>query len=273
MEPLFLEQADWRRFALLFAPADKPRKAAGTLLFVPPFAEEMNKSRRTVALGARALAANGWTVLLFDPLGCGDSPGDFGDASWDAWVDDVVRAHRWLRERSDAPVGLWALRSGALLAAAALPVIGSVPTLVLWQPITSGKVQLQQFLRLKVAAAAIAGGTGKTNTRALLDELGRGTPIEVAGYMLSPALALRLQGADLAPTSLAARLAWLEVTPWDPAVVSPASEAQIDAWRGAVSDVVADAVRGPAFWLTQEIEECPALIDATVRCLTERAPQ
>jgi len=42
----------------------------------------MNKSRRMVALQARALAGRGFAVLQMDALGCGDSAGDMQDATW-----------------------------------------------------------------------------------------------------------------------------------------------------------------------------------------------
>ncbi|MCK7493610.1 MAG: alpha/beta hydrolase [Comamonadaceae bacterium] len=77
----------------------------------------MNKSRRMAALQSRALAAAGFAVLRVDLLGCGDSAGDFGDATWPRWVDDVVAAARWLRRQhpdaADAPLWLWGLRAGA----------------------------------------------------------------------------------------------------------------------------------------------------------------
>ena len=71
----------------------------GAVLYIHPWAEEMNKSRRMAALGSRALAAQGWAVLQVDLLGCGDSSGDFGDATWEAWLDDVTQAAQWLRAR------------------------------------------------------------------------------------------------------------------------------------------------------------------------------
>src|SRR5262245_3855900 len=73
----------------------RPRPEAaprGTVLHVHPFAEEMNKSRRMAALHARALAGAGFEVLQVDLAGCGDSSGEFGDATWDDWVADVVDA-------------------------------------------------------------------------------------------------------------------------------------------------------------------------------------
>ena len=67
------------------------------MVYIHPFAEEMNKARRMAALQSRALAAAGFDVLQIDLLGCGDSSGDFGDATWNDWVNDVVHGCRWLR--------------------------------------------------------------------------------------------------------------------------------------------------------------------------------
>src|SRR5688500_5815022 len=69
----------------------------GVVLLLPPFAEEMNKSRRMCALLARGLAADGWRVVRIDLLGCGDSAGSLRDASWEQWCDDLrTELHRHL---------------------------------------------------------------------------------------------------------------------------------------------------------------------------------
>ena len=70
------------------------------MLYIHPFAEEMNKSRRMAALQSRALAQAGYAVLQIDLLGCGDSSGDFGDATWQSWVSDVVLGCQWLRSQN-----------------------------------------------------------------------------------------------------------------------------------------------------------------------------
>lgn len=103
MDAFFLPVGSGQRFAI-FHPA-QGGTARGLVAYVHPFAEEMNKSRRMAALQAKALAAHGYAVLQLDLLGCGDSSGDFGDASWQAWVDDVVLACQWLRRQGDAPCG------------------------------------------------------------------------------------------------------------------------------------------------------------------------
>ena len=105
------------------------------MIYLHPFAEEMNKSRRMAALQSRALAAAGYDVLQIDLLGCGDSSGDFSDATWQGWKDDVVLAYNWLRTQSNAPLTLWGLRAGCLLAANAAGDLPESRNFIFWQPI------------------------------------------------------------------------------------------------------------------------------------------
>jgi alpha-beta hydrolase superfamily lysophospholipase len=66
------------------------------VLYLPPLAEELNSSRRTVAQQARALARAGFAVLQIDLLGCGDSSGRLEDARWSDWLHDARAALDWL---------------------------------------------------------------------------------------------------------------------------------------------------------------------------------
>ena len=90
----------------------------------------------------------------------------------------------------------------------------------------------------------------------------------MAGYVLNPALGTGLDAARLQPAPGVSRLTWLECSPRDDAALSPASTATLDAWRGAGCDVQAQAVQGPAFWQTTEIEDAPALIKASLHALS-----
>ncbi len=253
----------------VFQPATAPLRAL--VLHVHAFAEEMNKSRRMAAMQARALAARGLAVLQFDLLGCGDSAGDFGDATWACWLADVAWAAGHLRRRAGAgptvPLWLWGHRVGALLATQAADSLadhtGQAPHLLLWQPTGSGKTALQQFLRLKAAAQLLEGG-GKGVTEALKRDLAAGKHVEVAGYKLHPGLAAGLEAASLNPPRQPARAVWLELTPSQatsaPLELLPASRAALERWRSAGWAVDAAALPGPAFWQTTEIEDAPALI-------------
>ena len=76
-EPLFIETGDRRLFALYHPAAGDAR---GSVLMLPPFAEEMNMSRRMSYLTGRAFAAAGYDFLSLDLTGTGDSSGDFAGA-------------------------------------------------------------------------------------------------------------------------------------------------------------------------------------------------
>ena len=257
----------------LFHPAqnEAPR---GSVLYVHPFAEEMNKSRRMAALQARALARAGYAVLLIDLLGCGDSSGDFGDATWQDWVRDVVHGCHWLRDRLDAPLWLWGLRAGCLLAVQAMRQLANPCNFIFWAPATSGKIQLQQFLRLKVAADLL-GGNAKGVTEELRQQLAAGASIEVAGYRVSPGLANGMEQSVLAPPASVPpqqppRLEWFEMSTREDAALSPVTAKAITLWRQSGFALRSHIVHGPSFWQTAEIEDAPALIAATVAALTQR---
>lgn len=261
-----------------------PGAALGQVLLLPPFAEEMNKARRMTALAARAFAAAGLEVLTLDLLGCGDSSGDFGDAGWQDWLDDVRLAAAWLDARAQAPddaadvrkppLWLWGVRAGALLAPALLDAAAGLSDrplhLLLWQPVTSGKLQLQQFMRLRVAADLI-GGQAKGAVQAMREQLTRGESVEIAGYQLSPALATGLEAAQMKPSPRVSRVAWLELSPREDATLTPAATMAIDAWTAQGALVRAGVCRGASFWASTEIEEAPALIEASLAALTAGA--
>jgi len=235
------------------------------ILYAHPFCEEMNKARRMAALQSRRLAAQGYAVLQIDLFGCGDSSGDFADASWEIWKRDLQIALGWLKSRVSGPLSVWGLRLGATLAAdlARDPAAG-IDELLLWQPVSNGEQFLTQFLRLRLAAEMLAEGTAQTGVRELRETLGRGVPLEIAGYDLQPKLAAEIDAlvlADLVPA--VTRVHCLEVSVTAEPKVSPASQRALDAWRSKGLEVRAAAVRGEPFWSTIEVTECEALLAAT----------
>lgn len=254
-------------------PQGTPVRSA--VLYVHPWAEEMNKSRRMAAMASRALAEAGHAVLQVDLLGCGDSSGDFGDATWEAWVDDLRDAAQWLQARhTQVPLWLWGLRVGALLAAATAAQLTQPVQLLMWQPVLQGRHALQQFLRLK-AAAQLAEGSGKGVVEALRAELTAGRAVEVAGYTIGPGLAKGLDAATLTPPTVNSgpsearpRAVWLEVNAQPEPQPAPAARAALPRWVAAGWALEQQAVAGPAFWQTQEIEDAPALVEATLKALT-----
>lgn len=267
IDAFFLGAGAARRFAVCWRPPAGTQLRGG-LLFVPPFAEEMNKSRRMVALAAQALAQRGFVVLRLDLAGCGDSGGELEQASWNDWIADLELGWRWLRDHAD-PVGLWALRAGALLAHSVQALVQPPAIHLLWQPVLSGKQHLTQFLRLRVAADAfsVPDPSARASTASLMAALHAGEVVNVAGYRLPPAIALPLAATDLAMPSGNLDVHWLEVSAAAEPSLAPASQGRVAQWQAAGRQVTCRAVAGPPFWSTQEIEDCPALITATVEAL------
>jgi len=257
-----------RRFAMHHVP--QGGRLHGLAVYVHPFAEEMNKSRRMAALHAAAMAEAGWAVLQPDLLGCGDSAGDFGQASWDDWVDDVVQACQWLRRRHDllqAPLCLWGLRSGCLLAAEAATRVECLAThFLFWQPVLNGQVLLQQFLRLKLAGELI-GGSGKQAMNSARQALANGQSVEIAGYRLAPGLAQGLAGTRLEPPPTVSQVDWFDLSSREDLPPSAATDSVAASWQAAGHVVRRHKVVGPSFWQTNEIEVCTDLIGSGIATL------
>lgn len=265
-EFLFLPGAHGQLFAALDAPPETV-SPAGAVLHLPPFAEEMNRSRHLVARQARTLAALGYHVLRVDPFGCGDSAGESEEARWEIWRSDALAAARWLAERAEVAPWLWAMRLGALMSTELTAHLDGPPgKLVLWQPVLEGKLLLNEFLRVRVASQMLAGGqgNGRLTIHALRASLGGGEPVDVGGYVLTPELASAIDARALRDAVPAGwEVHWLEVTQSPEAGQSPAAQAVIADWRAAGVTVHERLVRGPRFWTAAETLDCPELREET----------
>jgi exosortase A-associated hydrolase 2 len=229
----------------------------------------MNKSRRMAALQSRALAAAGFSVLQIDLFGCGDSSGDFGEAAWEIWQQDVVLGVRWISERAGGNVVLWGLRLGALLALDTARLCDVAPEkFILWQPVLSGETLLTQFLRLRLASEMLSEGKAKSGLLELRAKLALGHTIEIAGYALSPQLTARMNELKLLTLAKPGnRVHWFEVTPTPGRDISPAARRIADSWIRDGVELGIQCVQGPSFWNTIETAECPELISATTEIL------
>jgi len=267
-EFFFLPRDAGQRLCVHHAPRGARHGVRALVVYVHPFAEEMNKSRRMAALQARALADAGCAVLQIDLLGCGDSSGLLSDARWDTWIADIQAAGHWLVDRyPGAPLWLWGLRAGALLAAEAAAQSDRPAHLLLWQPMAAGKTQVQQFLRLKAAGSLNDGAAAKAAMSGLRSALAAGETVEVAGYPLPAALVAAMESATLLQPRPGTRVRWLEVSSRPDASLAPASLKTLEAWQATGLDAQATVVAGPAFWQTTEIEQAPALLPASVDAL------
>jgi exosortase A-associated hydrolase 2 len=263
----FLDGQAGQLFALYRPPAPQTRHG-GDVLFVPPFAEEMNRARRMATVMAERLAQIGWGSLVFDLYGTGDSTGEFADARVDTWRDDTRRALDWLAARRPPKLALLGLRLGALLALDVARGRSDLARVVLWHPVADGAQMLTQFLRLRLAAA-IGGGASQGDTpQSLRARLAAGETLEIAGYDISPALAAEIDRMKLEPlgASCPAPIHWFDLAAEPGKPLSPVSSRIAEAWRaGGVASLDARTVQGDAFWTLLEISVAPELIEETAK--------
>ncbi len=273
-QPFFLDAAHGKRFCIYHAPALE-LDCRGAFIYVHPFGDEMNKTRRIAALQARAFAAMGFGVLQIDLYGCGDSSGEFVDARLAIWREDLSIAKKWLERHVAAPVSLWGARLGGLLALDfASRVESTIEKIILWQPVVSGELFLTQFLRLRLAGDMLAEGTAKhTGTRAMRNALAAGEILEVAGYELAPALAAAVDTLDASKIVLTkSAVHWFEIAPEIGRAMQPARAEVVRAWEQEGVDLQVHMVPGESFWSTQEVSECPDMLSATAQIFVDMQP-
>lgn len=259
VEPFFFDVEPGTRFCLYHAP--NPRTAPrGAILYVHPFAEELNLSRRMAAQQARAFAALGYAVLQIDLFGCGDSCGEFSAGRWPLWQRDLRVAAAWLAERQAGPLYIWGVRLGALLAMD-LAAARAVDGLVLWQPVISGRTCINQFLRQQLVRQR-ADGAAVHGIHALRAELAARGRIEVAGFELDLALACGIEKCEafrlpIKPCSVH----------WFSSAAMPRRLAA--AWRHAGIDLHYHAIELLPFWADPARPESPSLLAATTRVFAD----
>lgn len=265
-DALFLDGSRGRLFGLFFPATGEPK---GKLLCIPPFAEESNRCRVMLGMGARAFALKGWSTLILDPYGCGDSEGEFEQARLDTWQADIDCGLAWL-EGKPGSLGLWGTRFGALMAeTAAIRHSGTVQRLLFWQPVISGKQMFTQYLRLRVANSLEAFGRQET-TKELRARLDNGESLEIGGYYISPGLAHGLDQAVMSDGSQlsGARIDWLERVDEGKTELSIGSRKHIDKYRANDVEVHSHPFEGPPFWQLHERFLAPQLVDSSCRALS-----
>jgi exosortase A-associated hydrolase 2 len=268
----FVGTAGRRIFLLLREPAVADGNR-GSVLVIPPFGEEMNKSRRMITETAQRLCESGIAVIVPDLFGTGDSEGEFREARVDHWVEDLATACKHAESRAMPVKSIIAIRLGCALAVAAQRsgALPAVEASVWWQPVLDGKRHVAQFLRLRVAGGSMRGDAPET-----VDELRQrsaaGETLTVAGYELSPGLVRGLEGlaVDTLPAG-SGHMHWFEVVR-DAAAAAPLPATRfVEKARNGGSQVSLMTVAGEPFWASTEIVRIQALIEQTAFALAGEA--
>ncbi len=212
---------------LRITPTAPPR---ATILFVPPLFEEANRTRRTLVLAMRALAADRFATLLPDLPGQNESLVPLEQVDLAGWQDALAQVAATV----DGPLIIASLRGGALLDHHAKA--GAWWRLA---PV-GGASLLRTLMRARVAADREAGLTSSLNS---LQADAATAPLLLAGNRLSPAMSAQLGSAEIqsvAPLrtvtlgsgadTIAGTPLWLRAEPGEDAAMAEAIAADIAAW-------------------------------------------
>jgi len=206
-------------------PAGTP---SASVLFVPPLFEEANRTRRTLVLAMRALAAEGLATLLPDLPGQNESLVPLVEVDLARWRAALAEA----ASEVAGPLIIASLRGGALIDHAA-------PAAAWWRLApASGASLLRTLLRARVSADREAG---IASSLASLEAEAAAAPLLLAGNLLSPAMIADLGAAEaqaveplrsvaLGADGIAGTPLWLRAEPGEDRDMAQAIAADITAW-------------------------------------------
>jgi len=257
--PHFVSSAKGRIFCLERIPdSQSPQRL---LVLVPPFAEEMNKSRHMVTLISQALVNQNHGLALFDLYGTGDSEGVLSDATLESWRHDLEVYLKYLKRAYECPLDVLCLRFGALIYLGSQESLALTEDVHLWNPVLNGKLFMAQFFRMRIAAEMMRPLGDKLTMQNLIDEMGVSEFIEVGGYPVSQELydSIATFAIDVSSLrSIKKRCFITEISPQTKKDVSSVIQNFISELVGVGWDAVAGTSQGDTFWSTQEISKAEA---------------
>lgn len=206
-------------------PAGTPR---ATVLIVPPLFEEANRTRRTLVLAMRALAAEGFGAMLSDLPGQNESLVPLERVDLARWQDALVKVAAGI----DGPILVASVRGGVL-------IDHQVKAAAWWRLAPAGGASLlRTLMRARVSADREAGLTSSLES---LQEEAKTRPLLVAGNRLSPEMVAQLgtseaqaveplRNVGVAADGIAGTPLWLRAEPGEDAAMAAAIAADISAW-------------------------------------------
>ena len=175
------------------------RTASPLVIFCNSFAADHDSKWRAEVVGARLLAARGYTVFSYHPRGHGDSAGNFADLTFADLVADAANAAACAVALTGARSIAWVgIRFGAIVAAEALHHRDDTAGLVLWEPIHSAREYFTELMRQNVYQQ-IAGGQRPTlSIDQMVADLVHHSSVTVTGFELHRTFSMSAIERDLA---------------------------------------------------------------------------
>jgi len=268
LQPLYIEGTRGNLFCLLAPPKEQNKTV---FLFLPSFAEELNRCRVMVSMQARQMSELGYGCLLLDYYGMGDSEGDFAETHWTQWQHDVESAYQWLRSQGYHNIALWGLRLGGTLAlACALQNTDRYCRILLWQPVIDGSVFMTQFLRMRIAML-MDRGLKRETTQEMRAFVQQDKNIEVAGYEITAQMLNGIDAQKMVEYPVSPDLPMIDWFEWireeEGSDLSLPSQRILQQWSGKAVKHRIHVYTGPLFWQLHERELTPLLFEKTLACL------
>ena len=251
-------------------PIDSVKGGQRAVILVPPFAEEMNRSRRMYVLCARLLANSGTHAVLFDFSGTGDSSGEWGQFSYNDWMGDIKHVYTHCSSFADN-VSFIALRFGALILSDVISQSNiDVDRCIFWDPIENGEILIRQLIRIKIAAA-MAVESKKLTTKEILADIESVGYLESGGYKISKSLIDDINSkrlSDLLESVLNyIEFDWMQLGKYAEAIKQwlPNSIVEKNLSQAQRNNIVMHPVNDVKFWMQQEVTIAPELLRETQR--------
>ena len=264
IEAKFIPGKKGQLFAL-HRPPQNITQDSECFVLAAPFAEEMNRCRYMCTMLGQRIPQYGHGYLSVDSYGTGDSAGDFVEADWDTWCEDLIAACQYAKELGYRRISLFAIRLGAQLAMEVAENIDSLQRIVLWQPVISGKTALTQFLRIRIAASLERDEQGGS-VADFEQQIEDGNALQVAGYDVSPGLFRGIQGAHLDQhlDFNSVPIAWFNTLASEDRTTPRVELNFLEKWRAKGAQIQHTTVIGPSYWAVHDRTLAPTLVDATV---------
>jgi len=189
--PFYFGTPDKVLFGCFHEPTPEKRRRCAVVVCQPMGHEYVNSHRALRQLAGRLCDA-GFPVLRFDYYGCGDSSGSAEEGGIPQWLEDTSTAISEVKRKTGLDqVCLVGLRLGGTLAMITALEQGNLESMILWDPVVSGKDYLEQLLHLQKEALRFRHNPNSSwkSTKA----------IEVLGFALPPLLCAELGRIRLLP--------------------------------------------------------------------------
>jgi alpha/beta superfamily hydrolase len=191
----FFEHSGHRLYAYLHVPTVAAKKTGCVL--VHPLMEERQDAHPVLRDLAEAMADQGFPTLRVDLYGCGDSSGEWEEATIEAWLHNIVGAAEQLRQRMGVEsIVLAGLRFGATLAAMASNVTDA-RAVVMVQPIVRGGGYIKDLLLASVTSDMVLHRKAGTTRERLIEDLESGRTVNLFGYHFTPTQFRAIKDIDL----------------------------------------------------------------------------